>query len=88
MHLRYRLGKTLRIEARMIPPEAVDAVVDLSRGRGVWVSRWYARALLEAAAPYIVASAFRGAADQLEYGNPINEWLHELADALEEKNAE
>lgn len=35
---------------------------------------------LEAAAPYILSSAFKNAADQLEYGNPISGWLYDLAD--------
>jgi hypothetical protein len=29
MHLRYRLGKTLRIEAQVIPAEAVEAAARL-----------------------------------------------------------
>jgi hypothetical protein len=86
---------------RVIPVEAVEAAaraltvevygVDMFDGMSddaQEVLRRRGTFLLEAAAPHIIARAFRDAADQLEYGNPINEWLYELADALEEKNAE
>ena len=69
----------------MIHDEAVEAAA--AKLPAIWSSspvyRDNLRAALEAAAPYIAGAALREAADQLEYGNPINSWLYERADEIE-----
>lgn len=75
----------------MIPAEAVEAATDalvaskLGDHPGINGEEFVeaAMAALEAAAPHIIATALRKAADELEYGNPINEWLYDRADEIE-----
>ena len=77
--------------SEMIPTAAIDAARPWAeaflrrrgyepRGKEVEV---LVRYIIRAAAPHIIASALREAADNLEYGNPINQWLYERADEIE-----
>lgn len=54
-----------------------------TRDRAQRESLEQARAALEAAASLMQAAALREAADHIEYGNPISQWLCDRADELE-----